>query len=268
MVNATVEVIDRGHIRTDLNYMVEGQTMGTADEPNPDLEYGEIPVFNLVIDHPEGTILWDTGSHHEAADGYWPEPLYQAFAHYDAAEHRLDDDLAEAGYDIDDIDYVFQSHLHLDHAGGLEFFADTDTPVFVHEEELKFAYYSAKTDEGSAAYVLDDFDYDLNWRVLHRDRETHFEDVEFLRLPGHTPGLVGTKIDLDSETLIFANDEIYQAANYEEEIPLGSGLLWSHRHWFESLQLLKDLERRQDATVVYGHDLDQFQELPKRWGER
>jgi len=146
MVNAEVHVIDRGGLYCDMNYMMEANTIGSHDEPNPDTEYDEIPVWNLVIDHPEATILWDTGSHHDAADGHWPEGLVQAFTRTTRRDHRLDDDLEAAGYSLDDIDAVFQSHLHLDHAGGLEFFAGTDTPVYVHEEELKFAYYSAKTD--------------------------------------------------------------------------------------------------------------------------
>lgn len=261
MVTATVDVIDRGGLLCDLNYMIEGNTLGTHDEPNPETEYAEIPVFNLVIDHPEGTILWDTGNHEDALDGHWPEGLKQAFYPHDVDEHTLEGDLQAAGYGLDDIDYVFQTHLHLDHAGGLHHFDGTDVPVFVHEEELKFAYYSAKTDEGSAAYVLGDFDHDLNWEVLHRDRETRFEDVEFVRFPGHTPGLTGTVIHLEDETLVFTGDEIYQAENYEEEMPLGAGLLWSKRHWFETLQRIKDLERRYDATVVYGHDPDQYEAL-------
>lgn len=261
MVTATIDVIDRGGLMCDLNYMIEGNTLGTHDEPNPDTEYAEIPVYNLVIDHPEGTILWDTGNHEDALDGHWPEGLKQAFYPHDVREHTLEGDLDSAGYSLDDIDYVFQTHLHLDHAGGLHHFDGTDTPVFVHEEELKFAYYSAKTDEGSAAYVLDDFDHDLNWEVLHRDRESHFEDVEFVRFPGHTPGLTGTMIHLEDETLVFTGDEIYQAENYEEEMPLGAGLLWSQRHWFETLQRIKDLERRHDAEVVYGHDPDQYEAL-------
>jgi len=89
--------------------------------------------------------------------------------------------------------------------------------VYVHEEELKFAYYSAKTDEGSAAYVLDDFDHDLNWQVLHRDREERFTDLEFVRFPGHTPGLTGSVIHLDSEgTVVFTGDQVYMDENYEE----------------------------------------------------
>lgn len=102
MVDATVHVIDRGSLERDLNYMMEGHTLGTHDEPNSETDYGEIPVWNLVIDHPEGTILRDTGSHHDALDGHWPEPLWQAFYSYDADEHRLDDDLDEAGFGIDD----------------------------------------------------------------------------------------------------------------------------------------------------------------------
>ncbi|WP_134669737.1 N-acyl homoserine lactonase family protein [Halorussus marinus] len=268
MVQATVDVLDRGGLKCDLNYLVEANTIGSHDAPNPDTDYVEIPVWSLVIDHPEGTILWDTGSHHEALDGYWPEGLLQAFYPHDVRDHRLDDDLEAAGYALDDIDYVFQTHLHLDHAGGLEFFEGTDVPIFVHEEELKFAYYSAKTSKGSDAYVLEDFDRDLNWRVLHRDREKHFEDVEFVRFPGHTPGLTGTVIHLDGDgTVIFTGDEVYQSENYEDEQPLGGPLTWAKRDWFESLQRIKDLQRTHDAEVVYGHDPDQFEAIRSGWGQ-
>ncbi|MFB6165685.1 MAG: N-acyl homoserine lactonase family protein [Haloarculaceae archaeon] len=266
MVDVNIEVLHRGGLECDLNYLIEGNTLGTHDEPNPDTDYVEIPVWNLVIDHPEGTILWDTGNHEEALDGHWPEGLKQAFYPHDVREHALEDDLEEAGYSINDIDYVFQTHLHLDHAGGLHHFDGTDVPVFVHEEEVKFAYYSAKTPKGSGAYVLGDFDHDLNWQILHRDRETHFEDVEFIRLPGHTPGLTGTMIHVDGTgTVVFAGDEIYQSENFESETPLGAGLLWSHQHWFESLQRLKELEREHDAEVVYGHDPEQFELIKGGW---
>lgn len=43
-------------------------------------------------------------------------------------------------------------HLHLDHAGGLENFAGTDVPIYVHEAELKHAFYSiaSKSDIGAS----------------------------------------------------------------------------------------------------------------------
>jgi glyoxylase-like metal-dependent hydrolase (beta-lactamase superfamily II) len=266
MVDATVHLLDRGTVRADVGYVMDGATMGSAAEPNPDHEFVDFVVWSAVVDHPEGTFLWDTGSHPEAGDGYWPAPLYQAFEHVDAADHDLRSDLDTAGYDLGDIDAVVMSHLHLDHAGGLYEFAGTDVPVYVHEEELKFAYYSAKTTEGSIAYLASDFDHDLNWEVVHRGRHTLAEDFELLHLPGHTPGVLGARIDLPDDTVLVAGDECYVDANYTDEVPLGPGLLWSDRDWFESLQTLKELERRTGADVLYGHDREHFESFDGGWG--
>ncbi|MFB6134084.1 MAG: N-acyl homoserine lactonase family protein, partial [Halanaeroarchaeum sp.] len=83
---------------------------------------------------------------------------------------------------------------------------------------------------------------------------------------GHTPGVMGTMIHLDDHgTIIFASDEVYRETNYVDEVPLGAGLLWSKPHWKDSLSLLKDLERRHDAEVVYGHDPEQFEEIRSGW---
>lgn len=266
MVEATIHGIHRGTIRSDWNYHVEGHTMATAERPNPTPEMVETPVYNLVVDHPEGTILWDTGSHPEAGDGHWPRALYDAFEHADAADHPLDDALARAGYAVEEIDYVVQTHLHVDHAGGLAQFAGTDTPVFVHEAELKHAYYSAVTDEGSGGYLRADFDHDIDWRVVSRDRAQLFEDVEVLRLPGHSPGLLGTVVHLDGYgTLVFASDVAELAVNYEDERPPGAALLHDRGAWETSIRTLNDLERRHDAEIIYGHDPDQIDAVLDGW---
>lgn len=267
MADATVHLLDRGTVRADAGYVIDGYSMGSAETPDPDHDFLDFVVWSAVVDHPEGTFLWDTGSHPEAGTGYWPDPLYAAFEHVDAADHDLETDLDRAGYDLADIDAVVMSHLHLDHAGGLYNFADTDVPVYVHEEELKFAYYSAKTTEGSIAYLADDFDHDLNWEVVHRDRHTLAEDFELLHLPGHTPGVLGARIDLPDETVLVAGDECYVDANYTDEVPLGPGLLWSDRDWFESLQWLKELQRRTDADVLYGHDRERFESFDGGWNQ-
>jgi len=262
MVNASLKVIDRGRIRCDPNRLIEGHTVSTAGNPNPEIVQVEIPVINLVIDHPEGTFLWDTGTHPDAAAGRWPSDLYEVYTPYDAEDHRLDDDLREVGYDVDDIDYVFVTDLHADSAGGLEHFAGTDTPVFVYEKELKHAYYSAQTDKGSDMYVVDDFNHDFNWQVLHGVRENHFQDMEFLHLAGHTPGTMGGIVHLNGETVVYAGDHLPVTENYETETPPGAGMLWNYRHWFESLKRIQDIERRRDATVIFGHDHDFFESLP------
>lgn len=255
-----LELLDRGRVHADMNFVLDGLATATYDNRNPEHEYGEFVVWNLLIDHPEATILWDTGSHEEAGEGYWPDPLYQAFAHVDAAEHALPDDLEAAGYGIDDIDAVVMSHLHLDHAGGLHHFADTETPIYVHKEELQFAYYSATTDEGSIAYLKQDFDHELNWQIVHREQEL-FPGIELLHFPGHTPGLVGAKIDQAVEPVLVVGDEAYMRANFEDEHPMAQSLLWSNRAWSESLKRAKTIVAETDATPIFGHDLEEFHTL-------
>ncbi|MFB6283399.1 MAG: N-acyl homoserine lactonase family protein [Halobacteria archaeon] len=266
MVDASIDVVYRGGLRCDRNYLVEGGTLASQSNPNPDSEFVDIPVYSLVIDHPDGVVLWDTGHHGDALE-LWPEEIADAFYPYDCGEHGLETDLEREGWSVSDIDTVFISHLHPDHAGGIHVFDGTDVPVYVHEEEMKFGYYSVKTPEGVGddSYLLDDFDYDLNWRIIHGERETLFEDVEFIHLPGHTPGMTGTLVHLDSGSVLFAGDELYLEENYVGGTPIGGALTWDSGDWRESLQRVEELERRHDAEVVFGHDPEQFEEIESGW---
>ncbi len=260
-----LHLLDRGHIMADLNFALDGEVVAVHSDPSPDLEYGEYVVWNLLIDHPEGTFLWDTGSHPEAADGYWPTPLFEAFAHVDADERTLATALDDVGYAVDDVDAVIQSHLHLDHAGGLYEFEGTDVPVYVHRREIEHAYLSAKTGAGDTAYWPADFDRDLNWRVVDiagDDRRQVLPGVDLLHLPSHTPGLMGAHIQRDdADDVIIAGDQAFLAPNYEAGRSMGASLLYDSRAFVENNRRLRDLERRTDGIVLYGHDPDQFDRL-------
>lgn len=260
----TVHVLDRGTMRIDLNYPIEGAVTATESNPNPDAVRADGPVFNLVVETADRTLLWDTGSHPEAADGHWPTETYDAFTHRDAADHPLPDALDEVGFALDDIDAVVQSHLHLDHAGGLHNFSGTDVPVFVHETELKHAYFGAVTGR-DGAYVCDDFDHDLAWEPLYGDGGLLVDGVEWLHLPGHTPGMTGLLVEAgaaDGRDLLVVGDLAYSAVNYEEGHPMGRDLLHDRPAWRASLRRCRDIDRRRDVLVVYGHDPEQVAELP------
>jgi N-acyl homoserine lactone hydrolase len=255
-----LHLLDRGRIHADLNFALDAEVAAVHSQQSPELEYGEYVVWNLLIDHPEATVLWDTGSHPDAADGHWPPGLFEAFAHVDADDRDLETALGDVGYGVEDVDVVVQSHLHLDHAGGLYHFEDTDVPVYVHRREIEHAYLSATTPAGGDAYVPGDFDRDLNWRVVHGERQL-LPGFELLHLPGHTPGLLGAHLERDGEDLLIAGDVAFLAPNYEDGRSMGASLLHDSRAGAESRRKLKDIERRTGATVLYGHDLDQFERL-------
>jgi glyoxylase-like metal-dependent hydrolase (beta-lactamase superfamily II) len=279
-----LHVLDRGRIHADLNFALDGEVAAVHGDRNPDLEYAAFAVWNLLVDHPEATVLWDTGSHPDAADGYWPDPLFQAFAHTDAAERDLETALADVGYGLEDVDRVVQSHLHLDHAGGLTHFEGTDVPVYVHRRELEHAYLSAKSPAGDDAYLAADFDRDLEWRVVDRDRYHLLEGFELLHLPGHTPGLLGAHLKREGRSearpsehragrddprgeregeqdVLVAGDAAFLEANYEDGRSMGASLLYDSRANAASLERVRDLERRHDARVLYGHDPQQFERI-------
>jgi len=257
-------LIDRGGFYADVNFALDAEVVATETESSPEPRREYFPVWNLVADHPEATVLWDTGSNPEAGDGYWDEELYDAFAHEDADEHALPTALDEVGFAVEDIDAVVQSHLHIDHAGGLHNFEGTDVTVYAHRRELEHAYLSARTDAGGGGYVADDFDRDLNWNVVHGDRLL-LPGVELLHLPGHTPGSLGAHIERDdAEDVLIAGDTAFVAENYEEGHGMGASTFYGSSALRESRRRLKEVERRTDATVLYGHDPEQFDDLPRR----
>ncbi|WP_267643204.1 N-acyl homoserine lactonase family protein [Haloarchaeobius amylolyticus] len=261
MASLDLTPVPRGHIVADESFLFEGTSVATASEPDPTHDRRRCPVYNVVIDHPDATILWDTGSHPDAGDGHWPAELYDAFTHEDT--RRLADDLDAVGYDIDDIDAVVMSHLHLDHAGGLYNFAGTDVPIYVHREEFEFAHVSAKTAHGDEAYLAGDFDHDLDWHLVSGPRSTPFPDVDLFHLPGHSPGLVATAIHREEGTVILAGDIGYVRENWTERRPMGGALLWNKEDWLASCARLDDLATRFDATVVVGHDPDAMEQLQR-----
>ena len=71
-----------------------------------------------------------------------------------AEDQELDKAIEKTGHNIKDVKAVIMGHLHIDHAGGLDYFRGTDVPIWVHETELKHAFYSVltKTDLGMYQY--------------------------------------------------------------------------------------------------------------------
>jgi glyoxylase-like metal-dependent hydrolase (beta-lactamase superfamily II) len=266
MAEVSITPLDRGVVHADTNFVLDADAVATYSDREPEHDYAAFATWSLLLDTPDGTVLWDTGPRPDAAEA-WPTPLFESFAYTEVID--LPAALSAAGRSLQDVDAVVASHLHLDHAGGLRRFEGTGVPVHVHRRELPYAYFSANTDEGSIAYLAEDFDRDLNWAVVRGERARPFAGVELLHLPGHTPGLLGAVVDSDPP-LVIAGDTAYVAENYAGR-PMSAGLLWSTRDWQASLTRLRDREAdlasEGDVELLFGHDRERFDAVASTYGD-
>ena len=115
------------------------------------------PAVALLIQHPTlGNILYDTGNSADFLKTYTPEMLHN----YPITEMiTIEEALAKEGLTPGDIDQLILSHLHFDHAGGLQHFVGTKAidHVLVSEADLKQAWWAVTTGN-NGAYIRSLFD--------------------------------------------------------------------------------------------------------------
>ncbi|EPQ27503.1 uncharacterized protein PFL1_05041 [Pseudozyma flocculosa PF-1] len=260
-----MHVICLGYLAADAGWFFRGGNTSTMSDPTGPAkpERRDLVMYSVLIDHPtEGLILWETGSGKDYPQ-VWGAPLNDIFARtrYEP-EHELDAAIAKAGYSIKDVKQVVIGHLHLDHSGGLNAFRNTGIPIWVHERELKSAFFSVATGADKGVYLARYLSVDeLNWKTFD-DRTIDFaQGITLHHLPGHTDGLVGMQVNLEkSGTFIFTSDHAHVLENYKPGVPQG-WLARDHPAWFNSNQRLQRLEKTTGGTIVPGHDLSIAQPL-------
>ncbi|ETS63671.1 hypothetical protein PaG_01977 [Moesziomyces aphidis] len=253
-------VICLGYLQADAGWFKRGGNTSLMSNPSgPEKpERRDLIMYSVLIEHPtEGLILWETGCGKDYPE-VWGAPLNDIFARsrYEP-EHELEAAIAATGNNIKDVKQVVIGHLHLDHAGGLEHFRKTDVPIWVHERELKSAFFSCATGADRGVYLPHYLSLDeLNWKTFD-DRTIDFaQGIVLHHLPGHTDGLIGMQINLENDgTFLFVSDHAHIMDNYKPGIPQG-WLARDHPAWFNSNQRLQRLEKSTGGLVVPGHDLE------------
>jgi glyoxylase-like metal-dependent hydrolase (beta-lactamase superfamily II) len=263
MAGSKLSLLDLGRMDVDDGFFIRGCNAAAQSNPHPQYERRHVAVVSAVIEHPSvGPILFDAGCAQNAAED-WPAPAWDLFplVRYDD-EHHLDNALEAAGYGIDEIKAVVMGHLHLDHAGGLEHFRGRDIPIYAHELEIKEHYYAVATKEDIGAYLPSDLNWELNWQPLHRDETELFEGITVRHMPGHTPGLLTMQVETQNSGHFFLTSDLYHVRDVFEQGGLTQGWLGRDSHdWHRSHRWMTQLQKRYDATMVYGHDATVIEEL-------
>ena len=221
----------------------------------------EFPVPWFVIEHPRGLAVIDGGMAAACAEdplGHWG-PIANTYWPVMTPEQGCVHALEAAGFDPADVRYVLQSHLHLDHTGGLaaiERFPDAEVILTRRE----FEYGHAPDWYADAVYIDADFRKPgIRWALLSDSDDGYdvFGDgsVRCWHTPGHSPGHLSFEVKLAGDgTFLLTIDAAYTSDHWNERaLP---GFLASAVDTVRSVRKLHRIARRTDATVVTGHDPD------------
>lgn len=227
----------------------------------------EPPYFSYLVQHPEQNVLYDTAAHPSFA----VDPRARLGAAADLYDVRVQpgEDIVSRmetiGVTPEDVAHVVQSHLHYDHAGGLEFFPDAT--VYVGQGELAFAHWPPVYQRD--AFVRADFDHPLHWKELKDDYDV-FNDgtIIIFPTPGHTPGHQSMLVRGKDRAYILTGDAAYDAEKMRaRRLP---GLLWNPDALVESWERIEEMQRRYNAELIVTHDLEFEKNIriaPEEWYE-
>ena len=162
----------------------------------------------MLLRHPQGNVLFDTGCHPSVAED--PEARWGGMAKLMTPIMPPGDNvltgLAGIGLAPDDIDVVVCSHLHPDHCGCNAFFKRATVIVHAQRDRRRRARRTpsrwAISRPNGIIGTLD---------AARRGERDLFGDgrIVLIPLPGHTPGTIGALVALErSGTFLLAADTV------------------------------------------------------------
>jgi N-acyl homoserine lactone hydrolase len=259
--NLRLYILDNGWLEGDSNWIIAMSTVGTLQNKTPPTKWSKIPVYCVLLDGPDGKILYDTGCHPDAMKGYWPPNLTSIFPYYYNDHQLLSKQLALADTKPEEIKTVILSHLHLDHAGNTRLFKNAE--VYVHKNDFEYAkrlVTSSANPVDHGAYVKSDLDIPTYRLHLVEGDCKLTKGVELISLPGHTPGLLGLMVHLKEGTFIFPADALYTQENYGPPVKM-SGIVYDTVAFRASIEKIRVLQVKYQAKVMFSHDMPFFNTL-------
>lgn len=268
MADMKMYIIDNGKMWLDQVGLVAGQRTGTATKQVVESAWVDIPVSTVLIDHPDGLLLFDTACDPKGMSENWPEYNKQVSPHDFSVGETLPERLDSLGIKPEEIKYVVISHLHTDHAGCLKFFKNAE--VFVNEREFMCSLKQYALRQYSPAYIESDIkgwlDAGLNWRLVEDgERECRVLDgitaVNFG--PGHTFGMLGLLVELPkSGNFLLVSDALYTGDNLGPPVKL-PGLVYDTLGYAATAKYIAKYASEHNAKIIFGHDKMQFSTLIK-----
>ena len=231
-----------------------------------------LPIYAWAIEHPEGVIVVDTGETSRTAEsGYFPRwhPYFRmAVRLHVQPEDEVGPALRRLGIPPEEVRWVLLTHLHTDHAGGLEHFARSE--ILVSRTEYEAASGTAGKLRGYLPH---------RWPAWFAPRLLDIPDepfgpfpeslalttdgaVRLISTPGHTPGHVSVVLEDGEASILFAGD-----TSYTQDLMLRGAIDGVAPDPSASRTTLERIRRfAEDRRVVYlpSHDPEAGDRLERR----
>lgn len=250
MTDIRLYMLQSGTLKCKVHNIKMNQGLGT--------DY-EIPVPFFLITHPKGHVIIDGGNAIEVATdphGYWGAIADVYYPVLDKDKGCVDQ-LKALGIQPEDVRYVVQSHLHLDHTGAVGRFPNATHIVQRAEYEYAFTadWFAA------AGYIRRDFDRPgLKWQFLNGTQDDFYDIygdgvLRTVFTPGHAPGHQSFLVTLPKTgPMLLTIDAAYTLDHWNEKaLP---GFLASTVDTVRSVRKMHALVDKTGAQVVTGHDPD------------
>ncbi|WP_017222693.1 MBL fold metallo-hydrolase [Moritella dasanensis] len=228
----------------------------------------------VLIQHERGDLLIDTGLGRNVDDQVavmgW---LDQQLLAYTKAVPAVDQ-LQQQGYDFSRLKAIIPTHLHWDHASGIEDFKRFNTPIWVQKEELETAKKHAPP-----AFIQSQFDDPaINWHFisLNNTRKLGFAasldvfddgSVILLDMAGHTHGQIGVLVNNE---YLFIGDSTWAIAGVNNNVGRSALVKWLMDLNYDqqkSDDLVETLHQltieNKKLVIVPAHDEDVAATLPR-----
>ena len=231
-----------------------------------------LPIYAWVIEHPEGVIVVDTGETARAGDrGYFPawHPYYRlGVREWVEPELEIGPQLRSVGISSGDVRWVVMTHLHTDHAGGLEHFPESE--ILVTRPEFENARGALGKIRGFLPHrwpdwfspELVDLDSTTFGPFPESLRLTEAGDVIIIGTAGHTPGHVSVVLEEGDKSILFAGD-----TSYTEQLMIegkADGVSPDVDAARLSLSRIQEFVKQRDVVYLPSHDPDSAQRLAER----
>ena len=228
---------------SDMAFLYPGVQPGVSKEMSDEC---------YLIEHPKGRLIWDTG----LADGIGAEGIdVLDGAFHLRVQKPLFSQLEEIGLAPSDIDYIAMSHLHDDHTGNANAFADSKLIIQLPEHEAAFSDSAAQF--GFTPSFYDKFAAE-EATVIDGDYDVFGDGrVVIKAAPGHSPGHQALFVDLAQHGPVLLAGDLYHFQLSREEM-LVPAFNFNEKQTRSSMQEIESFLHDNTAELWIPHDMAQF----------